>query len=821
MKLFSKKILSSFKRPFAENLGGSIEAFRTQISAHGLIPPPEVIADGQLHRFSSSGKIGDTAGWYVLYADPVPAGAFGCWRNQVFERWSAKLEASLTESDQKILRQRMDQAKQARDLELQKRQAAASHKAQKRWDEATPVISHPYLQRKGIGPHGLRLENDHLLVPLFDANGVLKSLQSIASDGEKRFMGGGQVAGCYCMLGEPGYELIVCEGLATGATLFEQTGLAVAIAFSASNLMAVAKTMREMHPRARIILAADNDCKTAGNPGITKAKEAAIEVRGRLAIPVFKDGSAGAGTDFNDLYLIQGTEAVVECIKRAKPVSPDGEIWHTPRPVVSELPPVQELTSELVPDALRGWITDSSVRIGCRPDFLAVAALVSLSSLVGARAAIAPKALDSWTVIPVLWGQIIAPPGYMKSPALSEAMAPLHRLELRDQKVWAAQHEKWRAEDKLFQMASDANERQAKTLAQNEPEKARQLLTPLPRPKEPKLRRRVMNDSSVEKLAEVLVDHPHGLLVYRDELNGLLTQMDKAGQEGARAFYLQGYDGNQSYSVDRIVRGSQFIPRVCLALLGGIQPGVIQEYVQDCLKDGAGNDGLLQRFGLTVWPDPPGPFEYVDRKPDMAAQNKAFAVFERLDQLQPGRDGEPIVWRYSPAAQNLFRDWLIRLRRDLSQTNLSPALASHLSKYQKLVPAMSLIFAHIDTPESPCVVHEKELARAIAWSEYLRTHAERLYSGHAAPANQKAASLLQKLRRDYGDHGDMTAMAFTPREIALKGWTGLGTSDEVRKAAAVLVDHGWLRKVIVPSADPQGRGRKSEKYQIHPDIEQA
>ena len=168
------------------------------------------------------------------------------------------------------------------------------------------------------------------------------------------------------------------------------------------------------------------------------------------------------------------------------------------------------------------------------------------------------------------------------------------------------------------------------------------------------MRRYVVNDSTVEALADLLVENPWGLLVYRDEVHGLLCSMDRQGQEGARGFYLTGYDGNQGHAVDRIGRGHSYVPRVCMAMLGGIQPGKVQSYVREAVNGGAGDDGLLQRFGLAVWPDIQQEFKLVDRWPDTPAKQAAWAVFERLNGLLPATDDDPQEWRFSPEAQAIF-----------------------------------------------------------------------------------------------------------------------------------------------------------------------
>jgi putative DNA primase/helicase len=122
-----------------------------------------------------------------------------------------------------------------------------------------------------------------------DINHVIHSLQFIAPDGTKRFLSNGRTQGCYFSLGRPEETICICEGFASGATIREATGHAVAVAFSAGNLKSVALALRMKFPKAKIILCADNDRYTEGNPGVTKAREAALAVRGNLAVPRFDD----------------------------------------------------------------------------------------------------------------------------------------------------------------------------------------------------------------------------------------------------------------------------------------------------------------------------------------------------------------------------------------------------------------------------------------------------------------------------------------------------------------------------------------------------
>ena len=140
-------------------------------------------------------------------------------------------------------------------------------------------------------------------------------------------------------------------------------------------------------------------------------------------------------------------------------------------------------------------------------------------------------------------------------------------------------------------------------------------------PESPPLRRYKTDDPTVEKLCEILKENPQGMLVFRDELVGWLRSLNKQGREGDRAFYLEAWSGTvRNYTVDRIGRGTLILPELCVSVFGGIQPGPLSSYVHAVHKGGAGDDGLLQRFQVLVWPDPPATWINVDRWPDNVGQ---------------------------------------------------------------------------------------------------------------------------------------------------------------------------------------------------------
>ncbi|MCQ4162163.1 toprim domain-containing protein [Roseomonas sp. GC11] len=202
------------------------------------------------------------------------------------------------------------------------RRLVAQRAATATWEHAGPVdLTQAYLQRKGVLPHGIRMEGlDVLIVPLVDIEGTLHTIQRIDADGTKRFLTGGAKAGHFAPIGGPlagAATILLCEGWATGATAHEATGLPVVAAMDAGNLRAVALQLRARYPAATLILLADNDAKPnrISNPGVAAATAVARAVEGWLALPP-EPG------DFNDLALSQGLDAVRAVIAAAAPLPP-------------------------------------------------------------------------------------------------------------------------------------------------------------------------------------------------------------------------------------------------------------------------------------------------------------------------------------------------------------------------------------------------------------------------------------------------------------------------------------------------------------------
>ena len=269
-------------------------AFLMAMADAGLaMHKPALIADAGLHRYRvATDKAGSTNGWYVLHLDEKPFGAFGSWKTGQSETWTAAAASTITDAERKAFAVRMAAAKQARDAEQAAVHAAAGKRALGLWNRAKPANNdHPYLVRKQVHAFGIRDLRGQLVIPLRNAEGNLCSLQFIGADGRKTFLTGGRKRGCYHAIGRPSVALCICEGYATGATIYQATGHATAIAFDAGNIEPVALAIRRKFPRLPMVVCADNDTETPGNPGLTAATKAARAVGAALAVPQFAGGA--------------------------------------------------------------------------------------------------------------------------------------------------------------------------------------------------------------------------------------------------------------------------------------------------------------------------------------------------------------------------------------------------------------------------------------------------------------------------------------------------------------------------------------------------
>lgn len=496
-------------------------------------------------------------------------------------------------------------------------------------------------------------------------------------------------------------------------------------------------------------------------------------------------------------------DAVHENIEHAEKITSEKHTTHLnkrqPLPKNS-LPEVMPLDKDMLPTAIRDYIFDVAERQQCPPDFAAITTLCGLSALVGRKAMIYPKQHDDWTVVPNLWGAIIGRPSAMKSPSMKEALKPLTQIESETSKQYNEDNIRYKAELILRDTEKKEIQKQRKEIIKNQTrEEALQSIinSEFNNSPPPQRKRLIVNDTSVEKLGELLNENPNGLILVRDELYGWVSKLTKEEFQNERSFYLECFDGNNSYTYDRIGRGTIDIKHCILSVIGGIQPSKINTLVREAMN-GRLDDGLIQRFQLAVWPDDRGNWQWIDRTPNTDAKTGYTEVFRKLQELG-AIEGNPNYFRFDPKAQKLFVTLVEDLQKQARSYEKHSALESHILKMPKTAASLALLFEIINGGTE--LVREASMIMAVKWTYYLLSHAERLYGAFHNQGLELARLILKR--------ENQLPSPFSVRDIQRKGWSGLNNIALINEALEYLIDYGHLSIITLTSNETGGRPKIS------------
>jgi hypothetical protein len=491
-----------------------------------------------------------------------------------------------------------------------------------------------------------------------------------------------------------------------------------------------------------------------------------------------------------------------------KPMVPDVietvQKWPEPEPLAIKLHKVSTLPIKGLPPVIRDLVIDESERIGCAPDYVAVSLLSVIGSLTAKTYSIQPKLEDTgWEVIPNIWGIVIGPPSAKKSPSMGTATKAIWKI----QKAFYDEHEAYNRDQEVSKKLDDMRESANKLLAKNLVKKgdfssAKAILDVDLKASETHILQRVMvSDSTTEKLGEIASENQTGFLLFRDELSGFLKTLDKPDRANDRSFYLEAFNGNDSYIYDRIGRGTTYIPILRISILGGIQPAVLKNLLVKSSLDGSNSDGLLQRFQLAVYPDPMKS-TIVDRAPNKDAQLQLDLLLKFL--MNPSSANSCL--KFSQVAYDKYIEWLEHNQKIIESDETHHSLQAHFIKYNALVPKIACIYHVVDSLAQNVSV-EISLAvctRAIEYVEYLRVHAIRIYGLGIATDMANAETILQRINK--------LPSPFTIRDIRRKGWIGLSTNNHIAEALTTLLEYGHIRQ----SLEANITGRPTIFYHKHP-----
>jgi hypothetical protein len=306
----------------------------------------------------------------------------------------------------------------------------------------------------------------------------------------------------------------------------------------------------------------------------------------------------------------------------------------------------------------------------------------------------------------------------------------------------------------------------------NESEIAKAESLPVPVIEEPNLERFILNDATTEAIGARMSTNPRTILVYRDELAGLLASTHKSGREGDSAFYLESHKGDSSYTYDRIGRGIIHIDKLSLGLFGTIQPSVLAKYLIP--KEGSG-DGFVQRMQLSVFSD--GIYRpYSDEPTDTDAKDRAYKLLEKLAyesfELMAGAHNDPYedtpYFKFDDDAQKLFIKWYGEMKnREQNESDMN--IQAHIGKYYGLLPSLALTFFLIDKvaeTTDATAIEVSHLELAIKWCNVLESHARKMY---ALTDTSKKLFLKQKIINYVEDHKNELPKTFGELAGSIRG----------------------------------------------------
>ncbi|HXW53084.1 MAG TPA: YfjI family protein, partial [Myxococcota bacterium] len=487
--------------------------------------------------------------------------------------------------------------------------------------------------------------------------------------------------------------------------------------------------------------------------------------------------------------------------------------WQLPKPLPDTSDECLSLKLEHLPKTLIPWASDITQRMQIPLEFVCGALIIAAGSVIGRKAAIKPLIHDPWLVYPNLWGFLVAPPGSMKSPAIAEALKALENLSTNASAKFEQDCEQAQAEYRKLTVEIEALKQSLRIdlsggfvdgLAK---EKAQlcELQERADNTKKVKEKRYKTNDPTIEKLALILKDNPQGILLARDELSGWLESLYKTGREGSREFYLEAWNGNSAFSIDRIGRGTVHVDALCLSIFGGIQPAKLNDYI-DRHSTLAGDDGFLERFQVVFYPELSRSWQLVDKKADEHAFKVLMDAFLDLDAIELSKE-KPFTLCFSVEAQEVANRWRYGLEKRLRAEQLSPLMQSYLSKYRSLMPSLALIFGLLEIGRKLREVDVVNTRRAINWCSILESHTRKILKHTMHNPLTSAQNLAQKIKK--GWLKDQQSI----RDLRRKYWAGLRSSEEIESAISALEELNWI---CIETRT--GRGGTTETIRINPAV---
>ena len=793
------------------------QEFQDAMARVGLIPPDTINDDGATHRFSTKGRANNKSGWYFLHTDGIPWGQAGDWAVNGGEplcHWCTKSDTTMTQAERDKYRTQQAIAKAQREADRDERHTQAAAMATKLWAAATPCSTHPYLQRKGVQDHGARVihaDNARamdgslatsltgllLVIPMRNSAGSLRSLQFITTDGIKRPLTGGQKQGCYYAMGKPKVaRLVVVEGFATGASVCECTGDAVAVAFDCGNLGAVAAALAAKHPELTIVIGADDDHLTDGNPGMAAAKVAALAVRGLVAMPDFGADRPDKATDFNDLHQIAGARAVQACFVMDHEAGGEVDDWPELQPLIAKLE-ANDYPIESLPPAVRCAVLEVAGFVKAPIPLIAGAALASLSLAIQAHVDV--QRADRLTGPCGLFLLAIADSGERKTTCDSFFTSAIRTYEAAEQEAakalmtaYLSEHDAWEAQRGGVKEKIKALSKDGKPVGL-QVEDLRKLDDNEPMP--PRVPRLIYGDATPEALAYDLAKKwPSGGVISSEA--GVVFGGHGMGTDSVMrnlATLNQLWDGVPISTTRRTTESfTTHGARLTMALQ--VQESTIRAFFANT-KGLARGTGFLARF-LVAWPESTqGTRKFTEAPTDWPAltifNNRLSAILNRAAPIDEAGVLTPTMLTLSPAAMAAWVAFHDSIESMLTRSGELYEVRDVASKTADNAARLAALFHTFDGSVGPIDLEAMQSASSIA--AWHLSEARRFLSELALTPEQANPARLESWMLDYCKRECVDQVS--TRDVQQFGPGGLRDKQAIQAALQELTELGRARLV--------------------------
>ncbi len=495
-------------------------------------------------------------------------------------------------------------------------------------------------------------------------------------------------------------------------------------------------------------------------------------------------------------------------------ICPENEAWQTT--VIEDWPdPDWTLLDQPLPSVpvvslaglgrLGAWVDQTAKGKAVAPDPVLLNLLVIASGVVGAKRRV--RVHRNWTEPCILWGAHVAPPSEGKSGASYPFETAVRAVEQGRMHAYETQLRDYEAQ-KLVAKTCRENWEQAvqKAAADNV------LPPPMPEvamePRKPTPPILWLSDTTTERAAQIMEEHPGGLIVRRDELAGWIGGFDRYAKStgGDRAFWLEAWDGRSFRATRKL--GDISVQFNAASILGGMQP----DRLAPLLRHDA-DDGLISRF-LFVWPDPllPGPI-----KESAACEADIIPILRRLDGLPFARDKHDRPVRIDvPLSREAFerfsqwRETTMAVGREASGLHASWWGKSY-GKVLRIALVLELLFwAERPVGDEPAEVTLDTVELAIElFDDWLLPQANRVFRLATPKPEDAATQLLAKWilkRRPQRFNASSLRRDPDPTAPSMSG-------QQMDRACKELLDAGWIR----PARRRTGRaGRPPKDFYVHP-----